>query len=117
MSLPECCLSDDEEDMEDDSSVGRFIASTIEKSGSDARQFCESVLQTPPGMYCNFPMLLAMVTGELTDVEIERTCLEDFFIKGWIIQEQVNVEVCNLKIELGRRFQIAKSHDEDDLPK
>ena len=62
-------------------------------------------------------MLLAMGTSELTDVEIERTRLEDFVIKGWLIEEQVNVAVWNLKIELGRRFQLAKSCDEDDLPK
>ena len=86
MSLPDCCLSDEEEDMEDDSSVGSFIASTIAKSGSDARQFYEAVLQTPPGMDCNLPMLLAMGTGELTDVEIERTLLDDFVIKGWLIE-------------------------------
>ena len=50
MSLPDCCFSDEEDDMEDDSSVGSFIACTISKSGSDARQFYEAVLQTPPGM-------------------------------------------------------------------
>ena len=50
MSLPNCFLSDEEEDMEDDSSVGSFIESTIAKSESDARQFYEAVLQTPPGM-------------------------------------------------------------------
>ena len=50
MSLPDCCLSDEEDDMEDDSSVGSLIASKIEKSGSDTRQFYEAVLQTPPGM-------------------------------------------------------------------
>ena len=50
MSLPDCCLSDEEEDMDDDSSVGSFIASIIAKSGSDARKFYETVLQTPPEM-------------------------------------------------------------------
>ena len=103
--------------MQDHSNVGNSIASTISNSGSDARQLYEAVLQTPPGMDCNLPMLLAMVTGELTDVEIERTCLEEFVIKGWLIQEQVNVAVWNLNIELGRRFQLAKYRDEDDLPK
>ena len=29
MSLPDCCFSDEEEDMENDISVGSFIASTI----------------------------------------------------------------------------------------
>ena len=66
MSLPDCCLSDEEEDMEDDISVGSFIASTIAKSGSNARQFYEAVLQTPPGMDCNLPMLLAM--GKLQSI-------------------------------------------------